>query len=70
MTKKKQLTVNWEKLCGQLQEALAAEMKENQMLQERLSKATLIALKTAGVVDYLEEKLAITMDMVDGNKPV
>jgi len=69
MTKKKQ-SVNWEKLCGQLQQALAAEMKENQMLQEKLSAATLIALKNAGVIDYLEEKLAITMDMVDGNKSV
>ena len=69
MTKKKQ-PVNWEKLCGQLQEALAAEMKENQMLQEKLSTTTLIALKTAGVVDYLEEKLAETMDMVDGNKSI
>jgi hypothetical protein len=69
MTKKKQ-SVNWEKLCRQLQQALAAEMKENQMLQARLDKISLLALKHAGVIDYLEEKLAECMDMVDGNKPV
>jgi hypothetical protein len=69
MNKKKQ-SVNWEKLCKQLQEALAKEMRENQNLQQKLSEATLIALKNAGVVDYLEEKLAETMDIVDGNKSV
>ena len=69
MNKKKQ-SVNWEKLCGQLQQALAAEMRENQRLSEKLSQATLIALKTAGVVDYLEEKLTETMDIIDGNKSV
>jgi hypothetical protein len=69
MTKKKQ-SVNWEKLCGQLQEALAAEMKENQALEEKMSQAIYIALKNAGVVDYLEEKLAEAMDIIDGNKPV
>jgi hypothetical protein len=69
MNKKKQ-SVNWEKLCKQLQEALAKEMRENQNLQEKLSAATLIALKNAGVVDYLEEKLAETMDIVDGNKSI
>jgi hypothetical protein len=69
MTKKKQ-PVNWEKLCGQLQEALAAEMKENQALEEKMSQAIYIALKNAGVVDYLEEKLAEAMDIIDGNKPV
>lgn len=69
MTKKKQ-SVNWEKLCGQLQEALAAEMKENQVLEEKMSQAVFIALKNAGVVDYLEEKLAEAMDIIDGNKPV
>jgi hypothetical protein len=36
MTKKKQKTVNWEKLCGQLQEALAKEMKENEELRDKL----------------------------------
>jgi hypothetical protein len=69
MNKKKQ-SVNWEKLCGQLQQALAAEMRENQRLSEKLSQATLIALKTAGVIDYLEEKLTETMDIIDGNKSV
>jgi nucleoside recognition membrane protein YjiH len=69
MTKKKQ-PVNWEKLCGQLQEALAAEMRENQALEEKMSQAIYIALKNAGVVDYLEEKLAEAMDIIDGNKPV
>ena len=69
MNKKKQ-SVNWEKLCKQLQEALAKEMRENQNLQEKLSAATLIALKNAGVIDYLEEKLAKTMDIVDGNKSI
>lgn len=69
MNKKKQ-SVNWEKLCGQLQEALAAEMKENQALEEKMSQAIYIALKNAGVVDYLEEKLAEAMDIIDGNKPV
>ena len=69
MTKKKQ-SVNWEKLCRQLQQALAAEMRETQALQEKVDKISLIALKHAGVIEYLEDKLAECMDMVDGNKPV
>jgi len=45
-------------------------MRENQALEEKMSQAIYIALKNAGVVDYLEEKLAEAMDIIDGNKPV
>jgi hypothetical protein len=69
MTKKKH-SVNWEKLCGQLQQALAAEMRESQALQAKVDKISLIALKHAGVIEYLEDKLAECMDIVDGNKPI
>jgi hypothetical protein len=70
MTKKKQQSVNWEKLCNQLQQALAAEMRETQALQAKVDKISLLALKHAGVIEYLEDKLAECMDIVDGNKPV
>ena len=69
MNKKKQ-SVNWEKLCKQLQEALAKEMRDNQMLEKNIENISMIAIKNAGVVDYLEDKLAETMDIVDGNKSV
>jgi hypothetical protein len=69
MIKKKQ-SVNWEKLCKQLQEALAKEMRDNQMLEKKIEDISMIAIKNAGVVDYLEEKLAEAMDIIDGNKPV
>ena len=69
MNKKKQ-SVNWEKLCKQLQEALAKEMRDNQMLEKKIENISMIAIKNAGVVDYLEDKLAETMDIVDGNKSV
>jgi len=69
MIKKKQ-SVNWEKLCKQLQEALAKEMRDNQMLEKKIEDISMIAIKNAGVVDYLEEKLAEAMDIINGNKPV
>ena len=69
MNKKKQ-SVNWEKLCKQLQEALAKEMRDNQMLEKKIENISMIAIKNAGVVDYLEDKLTETMDIVDGNKSV
>jgi len=64
---KKQPIVNWERLCGQLQEALAKEILENQRLTKQLEEISMIAIKNAGVVDYLENKLSECMDMVNGN---
>ena len=64
---KKEPAVNWERLAKQLQEALAKEILENQKLTKELEEISMIAIKNAGVVDYLETKLAECMDMIDGN---
>ena len=64
---KKEPAVNWEGLAKQLQEALAKEILENQRLTKEFEEIAMIAIKNAGVVDYLETKLAKCMDMIDGN---
>ena len=69
MTKKKQ-PVNWEKLCGQLQEALATEMKENEKLDEKLIDAQIEVIQATGIIKYLEKRINDCMDMIDGNKSV
>lgn len=62
--------VNWEKLCKQLQEALAKEMKENQDLDERLTDAQIEVIQASGIIKYLEKCISDYVDMVNGNKSV
>ena len=62
--------VNWEKLCKQLQEALAKEMKENQDLNEQLTSAQIEVIQASGIIKYLEKRIADCMDMMDGNEPI
>jgi hypothetical protein len=69
MSKKKQ-NIDWEKLCGQLQEALAKEMKENEKLDEKLMDAQIEVIQATGIIKYLEKRIADCMDMIDGNEPV
>lgn len=67
---KKYDTVDWEKLCGQLQEALAKEMKENQDLDKELADAQIEVIQASGIIKYLEKRIADRMDMMDGNEPI
>jgi hypothetical protein len=67
---KKYDTVDWEKLCGQLQEALAKEMKENQDLDQRLADAQIEVIQASGIIKYLEERIADCTDMMNGNEPI
>ena len=69
MSKKKQ-NIDWEKLCGQLQAALAKEMKENENLDEKLMDAQIEVIQATGIIKYLEKRIADCMDMIDGNEPV
>ena len=62
--------VNWEKLCKQLQEALAKEIKENQDLDARLIDAQIEVIQASGIIKYLEKRIADCMDMMDGNEPI
>lgn len=62
--------VNWEKLCKQLQEALAKEMKENQDLDERLTDAQIEVIQASGIIKYLEKCISDYVDMVNGNESV
>jgi hypothetical protein len=67
---KKYDTVDWEKLCGQLQEALAKEMKENEKLDEDLAQAQLEVIQASGIIKYLEARIADCMDMIDEYKSI
>ena len=49
--------VDWHKLCVQLQEALAQEMRENQDLQQHIEELTIEIYKHQGAITYLECKL-------------
>jgi hypothetical protein len=56
---KKHKDVNWEKLCGQLEEALENEIKESKEKDDVIRDLVL-------VIHYLELKLGI----YNGNEPV
>jgi len=49
--------VDWQKLCVQLQEALAKEMRENQDLQQHIEELTIEMYRYQGAITYLECKL-------------
>jgi hypothetical protein len=48
--------VDWEKLAKQLQQALAAEIKENDGLREHNTKLITRGIKLLGAIEYLESK--------------
>lgn len=54
--------VDWEALAKNLQQALAKEMKENEMLEADNIALTRGAIKLEGIIQYLESKF--------GNDPV
>lgn len=67
---KKHDTVDWEKLCKQLQEALANEMKENEDLDRMLIDAQIEVIQASGIIKYLEKCISDYMDIVNGNESV
>jgi hypothetical protein len=48
--------VDWEKLAKQLQQALAAEIKENDGLREYNTQLITQGIKLLGTIEYLESK--------------
>ena len=64
------IPVDWEKLCKQLQEALAKEMCENQDLEAERDKLLMEMIELKGVIKYLEKQLIITFERTYGNQPV
>ena len=66
----KPIPVDWEKLCKQLQEALAKEMCENQNLEAERDQLLIEMLELKGVIKYLEKQLIITFERTYGNQPV
>jgi len=64
------MPVDWEKLCKQLQEALAKEMCENQDLEAERDQLLIEMLELKGVIKYLEKQLIITFERTYGNQPV
>jgi helix-turn-helix protein len=62
--------VNWEKLCKQLQEALAKEIKENQNLDEQLADAQIEVIQASGIIKYLEKCISDYTDVVNANKSI
>ena len=59
--------VDWEKLCKQLQEALAKEMCETQDLEAERDKLLMEMIELKGVIKYLEKQLIITFERTYGN---
>jgi hypothetical protein len=66
----KPIPVNWEKLCKQLQEALAREMCETQDLEAERDKLLMEMIELKGVIKYLEKQLIITFERTYGNHTV
>ena len=62
--------VDWEKLCKQLQEALAKEMCENQDLEAERDRLLMEMIELKGVIKYLEKQLIITFERTYGNQPI
>jgi hypothetical protein len=62
--------VDWERLCKQLQEALAKEMCENQNLEAERDKLLMEMIELKGVIKYLETQLIITFERTYGNQPI
>jgi len=48
--------INWEVLAKQLQQALAKEIKENDMLRENNTQLITQGIKLLGAIEYLESK--------------
>ena len=48
--------IDWEKLAKQLQQALAAEIKENDGLREHNTQLITQGIKLLGTIEYLESK--------------
>lgn len=46
--------IDWETLAKNLQKALAAEIKENDMLRENNTKLITQGIKLLGAIEYLE----------------
>jgi hypothetical protein len=46
--------INWEALAKNLQQALAAEIKENDMLRENNTQLLTQNIKLLGAIEYLE----------------
>ena len=59
--------IDWEKLCKQLQEALAKEMCETQDLEAERDKLLMEMIELKGVIKYLEKQLIITFERTYGN---
>ena len=66
----KPIPVDWEKLCKQLQEALAREMCETQDLEAERDKLLMEMMELKGVIKYLENQLIITFERTYGNQPI
>jgi len=62
--------VDWERLCKQLQEALAREMCENQDLEAERDKLLMEMIELKGVIKYLETQLITTFERTYGNQPI
>lgn len=54
--KPRQPKINWEVLAKQLQQALASEIKENDMLRENNTQLLTQNIKLLGAIEYLENK--------------
>lgn len=48
--------INWEGLAKNLQQALAAEIKENDQLRDQNTKLLTQSIKLLGAIEYLENK--------------
>ena len=64
------MPVDWEKLCKQLQEALAKEMCESQDLEAERDRLLMEMIELKGVIKYLEKQLIITFERTYGNNTV
>ena len=64
------IPVDWERLCKQLQEALAKEMCETQDLEAERDKLLMEMIELKGVIKYLEKQLIITFERTYGNQPI
>jgi hypothetical protein len=49
-------TINWEALAKNLQQALAAEIKENDELRKHNTQLITQGIKLLGAIEYLESK--------------
>lgn len=55
-TERTQRPIDWEALAKNLQQALASEIKENDMLRENNTKLITQGIKLLGAIEYLENK--------------